>query len=70
MDYDRSTPSNRANLYGWDCACGKGQHREIWGAEYVAAGDKCVRELEAEATREFYDPNKNVDYKAIIGPKG
>ena len=52
-------------MHGWDCVCGQGDAALRWDGEYQAAGDKCVRKPEAEATDQFYQESSSIDYQAV-----
>jgi len=52
MGYDANTPLSRANVQGWDCACGKGNAFKRWGGDYLPAGEKCLRKVDVDVTAE------------------
>ena len=65
MGYDAGTPASRARTKGWDCACGKGNAFERWGADYVPAGAKCLRKQDVDVTTVEYQPSASIEYRAV-----
>jgi hypothetical protein len=65
MGYDANTPLSRANVQGWDCACGKGTAFKRWGGDYLPAGEKCLRKADVDVTAEQYQASVSIEYRAV-----